>query len=454
MKNIAVFFILVILLTGCFESEKLPENEYSYMTIIYQTPEENEILPTDEIVFRFSMPLSEDAVEKIETSFETSVTITTNEIILSNLPTAESLLVTLNRGIKSTDGHPLVYKTNDGGYISEEKDFVYTTKADSPEAVQFLPGKSTITSSMAIRFSEPVKTVGEISPIPNKTILESDILFLYYETSPQTVTLKNALTKNDESFKELVMEKTVDWKKPDEPYEIKETITDSYYVFTVTGDEIIAIEDSSEMCIKLGKEKCQITKRNLSPQTTYNFKFILYTPEKKEEITRIVETSPLVPHIIISEVMHTPEPSGTVEKNYEFVELYNNSRLDFDLNACLIDDKNDSKSVDPFLPLQEGETIIKAGETAVIIGSESTLDTTIPKTAHIFRVDDTTIADAGLAATESVQIICGGNETEIVAEYDGSIKTERGFSVIIETDGTMCESEITGGTPGIYSECQ
>ena len=145
--------------------------------------------------------------------------------------------------------------------------------------------------------------------------------------------------------------------------------------------------------------------------------------------------------------MHSP--SQEPEKSHEFIELYNASSLPFELANCLVDDKNDSKGVDPLLG---DSTLLAPGATALIVGNESML--TVVDGNILFMVDDTTIADAGLTSTESIQIICPGEEgAEIVASYSATAYGKRGYSVVIEKDGTTCDSTESGGTPGVYTQC-
>ena len=181
----------------------------------------------------------------------------------------------------------------------------------------------------------------------------------------------------------------------------------------------------------------------------------VWTKTGKVSRTFAVETDEAAPHIMISEIMHTPtlEP----QKSWEFVEIYNYSAMDFDLNNCFIDDKNDGKGVDPLSAKNEGEDLIlRAGEVAVITGNEAAFGDILPSSALWLIVDDTTIADSGLTGNESVQILCDidGVRT-LVAEADpGSFKADKGFSFTADAHGKKCQSEVENGTPGVYAECR
>ena len=131
--------------------------------------------------------------------------------------------------------------------------------------------------------------------------------------------------------------------------------------------------------------------------------------------------------------------------------------MDFSLENCFIDDKNDGKGVDPLAAKTEGaELILRSGGVAVITGNEAAFGDILPKDALWLVVDDTTIADAGLAGNESVQILCDIDGTRtLAAEADpGTFKTDKGFSFTADTSGRKCQSEVENGTPGIYAECR
>ena len=160
------------------------------------------------------------------------------------------------------------------------------------------------------------------------------------------------------------------------------------------------------------------------------------------------------PRIMISEVMHTP--SLEPEKNWEFVEIFNHGNLDFDLAECFVDDKNDGKGIDPLILKDPArELILKPGELAVITGSEAAFADIIGNALWLV-VDDTTIADAGLTSTETVQIICK-REGSMVMEASANppeLKTVRGYSFNVDRYQNRCSSENEGGTPGKYYECK
>jgi len=196
--------------------------------------------------------------------------------------------------------------------------------------------------------------------------------------------------------------------------------------------------------------RCTILKEGMKPNSGHSFDVTLFTIDGPVKQTLFAQTKKAEAHIMISEVMHSP--SGEPEKSHEFVELYNYTNLPFDLADCLIDDKNDGKGVDPLLG---DATILAPGVTALIVGNESMIVAPGGGENLLFHVDDTTIADAGLTSTESIQIICPGETgEEIVASYSSSEYGKRGYSVVIEKNGVMCDSPDEGGTPGVYSECQ
>ena len=193
----------------------------------------------------------------------------------------------------------------------------------------------------------------------------------------------------------------------------------------------------------------------LEPEKKYEVSAEVWTKSGKVSRTFSVETDEAAPHIMISEIMHTP--SLEPQKSWEFVELYNYSAMDLDLSNCFIDDKNDGKGVDPLAAKNEGEELIlRSGGVAVITGNEAAFGDVLPTSALWLIVDDTTIADAGLTGNESVQILCDidGVRT-LIAEADPStFKTDKGFSFTTDTSGRKCQSEVENGTPGVYAECQ
>ncbi|MCK5809396.1 lamin tail domain-containing protein, partial [bacterium] len=225
------------------------------------------------------------------------------------------------------------------------------------------------------------------------------------------------------------------------------TTNDNSIQILFSGNCLLAFQvgNMTEIC---QNGRCSIVKENLNPESYHAFDVTLFSIDGAHKESLRIKTKMAEAHIMISEVMHSP--SGEPEKNHEFVEIYNATSLPFDLANCMIDDKNDKKGVDPLL---SDETVLAPGATALIVGNESMI---VAQGAGniLFVVDDTTIADAGLTSTESIQIICPSESgEEIVASYSVSEYGKRGFSVVIEKDGTMCDSIAAGGTPGVYSEC-
>jgi len=231
------------------------------------------------------------------------------------------------------------------------------------------------------------------------------------------------------------------------------SVTDAAFSLSVKGDSVVALalENSFFMCSK----GCTAVLDGLEAEKDYEVTAEIWTKTGKIVRTFAVKTDEASPHIMISEIMHTPalEP----QKNWEFVELYNYSAMDFDLSNCFIDDKNDGKGIDPLSAKNEGtDLILRAGKVAVITGNEAAFGDLLPQDALWLIVDDTTIADAGLTGSESVQILCDvEGALTLAAEADPSgFKTDKGFSFTVDAHGGNCQSEVENGTPGVYAECR
>ena len=231
------------------------------------------------------------------------------------------------------------------------------------------------------------------------------------------------------------------------------SVSDTAFTLSVKGDSVVAIalENRHFLCNK----GCTAVFDGLEAEKNYELKAGIWTKTGKVNRTFSVRTGEASPHIMISEIMHTPllEP----QKSWEFVELYNYSAMDFDLTDCFIDDKNDGKGIDPLTAKNEnGSLVLKAGGAAVITGNEAAFGDMLPDSALWLIVDDTTIADAGLTGNESVQIFCDTDGTRtLVAEADPSgFKTEKGYSFTVDASGRKCQSESENGTPGVYAECK
>lgn len=228
-----------------------------------------------------------------------------------------------------------------------------------------------------------------------------------------------------------------------------EKIGDLKYNATFASKSIIALFYDSKLtfCDKT----CKVEISDLKPQTEYNFSFEVFTIDSYEIVEKNIITAPPAPHIMISEVMHSP--LGEPQKNYEFVELYNYGTVDFPLNGCTIDDKDDGKGEDPLIPLSKEKQTLPPGHFALILGNESKLFESLHEDIVVFFVDDSTIADAGITSSETLQINCSAEKKREAEYVPPQQDTEKGFSIIIDTEKNICQSEHEGGSPGKHESC-
>ena|GEM_PF-700732 len=451
--------LLLATLWCCVACEKfsLPETKYEYFEVI-TSPEERVWYPEETLTFTFSAALDTGSLaEAVTIAYEgdpvhaTVVTADGDKLLVSGLLADATLTLTIESALKSADHQPLVAK-NDEGYGSEPQVFIFTVGPAFPAVAQVFPGETLRAENIALRFTGPVDCAKmTVTPKPVETVAQDDGLLLSFSSAPTKLIIAGlASPLRPGTLPDITLSFTDSAPASAEPT-VTETILDSAVSFTIEGDGLVAaaLDDALAVC----DGDCTLTRDGLTAGTDYSFDITLYLTDGTTTVTRNVSTLPPAPHIMISEVMHTP--AGEPEKNWEFVELYNFGTLDFDLTTCTLDDRADGAGEDPLVPLVEGDVILKPGEYAIILGSESTLHLTIDTDPHVYFVDDTTLADGGLTSTESLQINCIVNEAiSREAFYDGLFKgADRGQSVVIDTQGRACASAEQGGTPGAAESC-
>ncbi len=448
MQKKTVITILFLILS-CGENV-LEKKEHTYFQMI-KAPSNSVHYPEEILKFEFNMEIDPDTLEKIEIEYEKetekecSVNAEENKIFISDLPAESNIRILFEAGLKSKDHHPLTWIEDD---LPNSKDVEFSFKIGPklPKIESFLP--SYPSTSIVLRFDSEIDLTKEVvKPKPLKILGKDKNFLLLFNNHVESVEIDGATTPiRQGSIKEKIF---VSGETPpeDEP-EFSEIIDDISYSLKVSSSRIFALQSQGKLSFCDGK--CELFIPDLEPQTEYEFDISLFTPEGEKKLDKKFTTSEPLPHLMITEVMHTP--LGEKETAWEFVEVYNFGSIDFDLQGCTIDDKNDGKGEDPL----DGEsTTVVPGGTAIIVSSGSKIPEIADSKSIILTVDDTTIADAGLSGSESIQIKCPfEGKTDAFAEYDGSFSdTERGFSVVIDPEGNICSSKKEGGTPGIVERC-
>ena len=424
-----------------------------------EEPENRVYYPEEKLVFKFNSDVNPNSVGSgFSVSSENSGKLESIEVsgdtvtVLPPLPAEDNIFITMTSALKSSDNRPLMT----GGQFSENKEIkelLYETGKKLPEVAEIIPDDSK-SMVVAVRFDSEVEIkFPDVEPTPEDMMKLDDWYIFLFSKTVESFTVKKAKSAEREYELENVKIKLPSNEPEKSEVSFDSAVTDTTFTLSVKGDSVIAlaIENSYFIC----RKGCAAVLDGLEAEKNYEVNAEVWTKTGKVSRTFSVETDEAAPHIMISEIMHTPvlEP----QKSWEFVEIYNYSAMDFDLSNCLIDDKNDGKGVDPLSAKNEGmDLILRAGEVAVITGNEAAFGDILPTSALWLIVDDTTIADSGLTGNESVQILCDidGVRT-LVAEADPStFKTDKGFSFTADAHGKNCQSEVENGTPGVYEECR
>lgn len=424
-----------------------------------EEPENRVYYPEEKLVFKFNsdvnpnsvvsgFSVSSENVGKLESIVVSGDTVT----VLPPLPAEDNIFITMTSAMKSSDNRPLMT----GEQFSENKEIrelLYETGKKLPEVAEIIPDDSR-SMTAAVRFDSAVEIkFSDIEPKPEDMMrLDEWYVFLFSKTVDSFTVKKAKSAERDYELENVKIELPSNEPEKSE-VSFDSSVTDTTFSLSVTGDSVIALalENSYFIC----RKGCTAVLDGLEAEKNYEVNAEVWTKTGKVNRSFAVETDEASPHIMISEIMHTP--SLEPQKSWEFVEIYNYSAMDFDLSNCFIDDKNDGKGVDPLSAKNEGQNLIlRSGEVAVVTGNEAAFGDILPPSALWLIVDDTTIADSGLTGNESVQILCDidGVRT-IVAEADpGSFKTDKGFSFTADARGRKCQSEVENGTPGVYEECR
>jgi len=433
------------------------ENDYEPF-VCTEYPEERVYYPEETIVFKFNMPVNPNSLRGFSVSSENAGTLDSIKVagdsvkILPPLPAEDNLFVTLTSALKSEDNKPLMT----GEQFTENKEvkeFVYEIGKKLPEVAEIIPDDSK-SAAVAVKFDSAVEIkIKDVDPKPADMMkLDEWHIFIFDKPLNLFNILKAKSLSRDYELSNIEVALPTDPPKESD-VTFEQVSTDTAFTLTVKGDSVVAL--SLETSYFICQKGCTAVIDGLEPEKNYEVNAEIFTKTGKIERVFKLKTDEASPHIMISEIMHTP--SLEPQKSWEFVELYNYSAMDFDLASCFIDDKNDGKGIDPLSAKNEGsELILRSGGVAVITGNEAAFGDVLPQNALWLIVDDTTIADAGLTGNESVQILCDidGART-LVAEADpGSFKTDKGFSFTADTSGRKCQSEVENGTPGEYKECR
>ena len=456
MKKVLFYAVFLFFCASCGIDE--PEKNDYEPFVCTGYPEERVYYPEETIIFKFNMPVNPNSLKGFSVSSENAGTLESVEAsgnsvkILPPLPAEDNLFVTLTSALKSEDNKPLMT----GEMFTENKEvkeFVYEIGRKLPEVAEIIPDDSK-SAAVAVKFDSSVEIkIKDVEPKPaDMMVLDEWHVFAFDKPLNLFNILKAKSLSRDYELENIEVKLPADSPKESE-VTFEPVSTDTTFTLNVKGDSVIALslENSYFIC----RKECVAVIDGLEPEKNYEFEAEIWTKTGKIKRTFTLKTDEASPHVMISEIMHTPvlEP----QKSWEFVEIYNYSAMDFDLSNCFIDDKNDGKGVDPLSAKNEGaELVLPPGGIAVITGNEAAFGDILPKDALWLIVDDTTIADAGLTGNESVQILCDfdGART-LVAEADpGSFKTEKGFSFTTDAGGGKCQSEVENGTPGVYAECK
>ena len=457
MKKMLFLLIFAIFCISCGIDAPEP-NVYAPFRCV-EEPENRVYFPEEKLVFKFNSDVNPNSVAagfsvssenlgKLESVEVSGDTLT----VLPPLPAEDNIFITMTSALKSSDNRPLMT----GAQFTENKEvreLFYETGKKLPEVAEIIPDDSK-SMTVAVRFDSSVEIkFSDVEPNPEDMMnLGEWYVFLFSQTVGSFTVKKVRSAERDYELENVkVGLPSNEPEKSDVSFD--STVTDTTFTLSVKGDSVIALalENKYFIC----RKGCTAAIDGLEAEKKYEVQAEVWTKTGKVSRTFAVETDEAAPHIMISEVMHTPvlEP----QKSWEFVEIYNYSAMDFDLSNCFIDDKNDGKGVDPLSAKNEGtKLILRAGAVAVITGNEAAFGDILPPSALWLIVDDTTIADSGLTGTESVQILCDIDGTRItVAETDpGSFKTDKGFSFTADTHGSKCQSAVENGTPGVYEECR
>ena len=424
-----------------------------------EEPEERVYYPEEKLVFKFSSDVNPNSVAAgFSVSSENLGKLDSIEVsgdtvsVLPPLPAEDNIFITLTSALKSSDNRPLMT----GEQFTENKEtreLLYETGKKLPEVAEVIPDDSK-SMTVAVRFDSGVEIkFSDIEPAPEDMMKLDEWYVFLFSKSVSSFTVKKAKSAERDYELENVKVSLPSNEPEKSDVSFDSTVTDTAFSLSVKGDSVIALalENSYFIC----RKGCTAVLDGLEAEKNYEVSAEVWTKNGKVSRTFNVETGEAAPHIMISEIMHTP--SLEPQKSWEFVELYNYSAMDFDLSNCFIDDKNDGKGIDPLSAKNEGAgLILRAGEVAVITGNEAAFGDILPASALWLIVDDTTIADSGLTGNESVQILCDTDGVRtLAAEADpGTFKTDKGFSFTADVHGRKCQSEVENGTPGVYEECR
>lgn len=456
MKKLLLFIILTISVLSCGIDAPEPNVYEAFRCVEY--PEERLYFPEEKLVFKFNMPINPNSLSGFSVSSENMGNLDSIDVsedlltILPPLPAEDKIFITMSSALKSADNKPL--QTNGGFTENKEKtELLYETGKKLPDVAEIFPDDSK-SSTVAVRFDSEVDIrFSNVEPKPADMMKVDEWYIFIYEKPVEKISIASAKALEREAELENIAVVLPAEEPAESEISFADSVTDTAFSLSVKGDSVVAmaLKGRQFICPK----GCTAVLDDLEPEKKYELHADIYTKTGKKSEIFSFRTEEASPHIMISEIMHTPilEP----QKSWEFVEIYNYSEMDFDLSGCMIDDKDDGKGIDPLAAKNaDDKLILKSGGVAVITGNEASFADILPSGALWLIVDDTTIADGGLTGTESVQIYCDRDGAKVLeAEADPSVfKTEKGFSFTMDAKGRKCQSEAENGTPGVYSECR
>lgn len=447
----------LLMITICFTGCVNPPEKNEYVPFECSSmPEERTYFPEESMEFLFNMdinPLTSEGFSAVSSITGESLPfkIEKSAIFLTPpLPANDTIGIVITSELKSIDNRPLMIE---GAFTEEKKTITvqYLTGNALPALEGFFPEDSK-SASVAVKFSSPVEIKRtNVYPVPEKVISSGEWhLFIFKETEKKVLIKEAQPPDRDETIQNIEIN-LPDSEPSEKDADISYEATDSSISVNISDDSAVAasVNGSFSICDK----KCTFVIGDLEPSKKYDISIEIYSTTGTKSSDSFAFTGAPAPHIMISEIMHTPV--GEPEKNFEFVEIFNHGKLDFDLTDCFIDDRNDGSGRDPLL-LKNIELLplLEPGATAIITGNEADFSS-VSTDSLWFIVDDTTIADAGITSNESIQIVCLRNEEFTIEDsFDPSgIQSDRGYSVNIDAGGTVCLSKDIGGTPGVYYDC-
>ena len=306
MRALPTLSIISMFLISCLNPPE--KNEYVPFECS-SMPEERTYFPEEAIVFKFNMNINPLTSEGFS-----AVSLTTGNILpfkiekdtislTPPLPANDTIEVTITSGLKSIDNRPLM---TSGNFTEEKKDLTiqYLTGNSLPEVVSVLPEDSK-SVSVAVKFSSPVEIKkNDVNPLPEKVISSGDWQVFIFKEPVQNVLIKKAKPADREELIENI-EIRLPEKDPEKgELDISYEATDSSISIIISDDSAVAavVNDIFSICSK----KCTVVIGELQPSKKYAISIGVFTTAEVKLSDSFAFTGAPAPHIMISEIMHTP----------------------------------------------------------------------------------------------------------------------------------------------------